>query len=388
MKILHVIAGLAPRYGGPSKSCREMAVAVAQRGHEVSIFTTNQDGPDVLDVPLDRPVEEDGVEIRYFPIQSPRFWGTSWALAAELKRAIPEVDLVHIHSLYMFHDWVAGHYCQAAGIPYIIRPHGTLDPYLHRRHRWRKMIMETMFQHRSLRRAAAIHYTSEEEMHLAERYVCGAPGVVVPHGLNLEDYDKLPPPGAFRVRYPEIGDKTLVLFFGRLNFKKGLDILAKAFGELARARDDIHLVIAGPDDGMKDKTVRWLREEGVLEKTTFTGMVLGDEKLALLGDADIFVLPSYSENFGISVVEAMACGLPVVISDKVNIWREVEAWGTGKVTTCDAEATARAMLELLADRNTARRMGSRGKALVKEQFAWPRIALMLENVYTSLVQST
>ena len=100
------------------------------------------------------------------------------------------------------------------------------------------MVMETMFQNRVLRRAAAIHFTSEEEKRLAEPYVCGAPGVVIPNGLDLEDYESPPPPGAFRARYPEIGDKKIVLFFGRINFKKGLDVLAKAYGMLARMRDE------------------------------------------------------------------------------------------------------------------------------------------------------
>ena len=384
MKILHVIANLAPRYGGPSKACREMSAAVSWRGHAVSIYTTNQDGPHLLDVPTDKPVEVDGVTIRYFPVQIPRFWGTSWPLAEAFKRAIPEHDVVHIHSLYMFHDWVAGRYCHAAGVPYIIRPHGTLDPYLHRRHRWRKMIMETMFQNRILRRAAALHYTSEEEMRLAEPYACGAPGVVVPLGLDLEDYDNPPIPGAFRARHPEIGDKTIVLFFGRLNFKKGLDVLAKAFGGLARMRDDIHLVIAGPDDGMKDKTERWLADEGVADRATFTGMVHGAEKRALLGDADIFVLPSYSENFGIAVVEAMACGIPVVISDRVNIWREVEAAGAGRVTPPEAEACAAAITALLDDQRLRHDMGEAGRRLVKTAYGSDLVGERLEAFYTAV----
>ncbi|KKL85821.1 hypothetical protein LCGC14_1950930, partial [marine sediment metagenome] len=145
MRILHVISYFAPRYGGPPKACREMAGAVARCGHEVSIYTTNRDGPDVLDVPTDHPVEEDGVMLHYFPIHAPRFWFTSWALAAGLKRAIPEADLVHIHSLYLFHNWMAALLCWRYGVPYIVCPHGTLDPYLYRRHRWRKMIVETMF---------------------------------------------------------------------------------------------------------------------------------------------------------------------------------------------------------------------------------------------------
>ena len=144
MKILHVIANLAPRYGGPSKACWEMARAVAQLGHEVSIYTTNQDGPGELEVPLGQPVWQEGVEIRYFPIQAPRFWGTSLPLAFGLRHKIPASDLVHIHSLYLFHNLVAGHYCRQNAIPYLVRPHGTLDPFIYRRHRGRKRLMELL----------------------------------------------------------------------------------------------------------------------------------------------------------------------------------------------------------------------------------------------------
>ncbi len=384
MKILHVIANLAPRYGGPSRACREMTAAVARRGHEVSIHTTNQDGPGELDVPTDRAVVEDGVVLHYFPIQTPRFWGVSGPLAAGLKRAIPEADVVHIHSLYLFHDWVAGHYCRAAGVPYVVRPHGTLDPYIHGRHRWRKTIMETLFQNRMLSHAAAIHYTSEDEMRLAAPYARGAPGAVVPLGIDPQDSETPPTPGGFRSRHPEIGDKTIVLFFGRLNFKKGLDILAQAFGALARDRDDIHLVIAGPDDGMGEMTTGWLREQGALGKTTFTGMVLGDDKRALLGDADIFVLPSFSENFGIAVVEAMASGLAVVISDRVNIWREIEAAGAGRVAPPEAGPFARELSALLDDAALRRAMGASGRRLARDAFSSERMGDRLEALYETI----
>ena len=387
MKILHVIANLAPRYGGPSKACFEMARAVARLGHTVSIYTTNQDGPTELDVPTDQPVVRDGVEIRYFPIQHPRFLGFSVPLALALREAIREYDIVHIHSLYLFHNLVAAHYCRKHGIPYIIRPHGTLDPFLYRRHRLRKRIVELLFENKNIKQAAAIHFTTEDEKKLAEPYIFQRPGIVVPLGLELDDYENLPAPGVFRARYPETQGKKLILFFGRLNFKKGLDILARAFGELARARDDVHLVIAGPDnDGFGEQVRAWLNEERVLERTTFTGMLQGEDKLAVLHDADMFVLPSYSENFGISVIEAMACGLPVIISDKVNLWREVEAGGAGKVVPCRVDRLRKAMLELLENPKATEQMGECGKVLVKEHFQWDTIGKVLEDVYGSIVE--
>ena len=171
----------------------------------------------------------------------------------------------------------------------------------------------------------------------------------------------MPEPGSFRRRHPEIGDKHIILFFGRVNFKKGLDILAKAFGAVARQRQDVHLVIAGPDnEGWGARVRTWLGEEGVLGRTTFTGMLLGPDKLAVLRDASMFVLPSYTENFGLAVIEAMAAGLPIIISDKVNIWREVESAGAGKVVPCEAGKFTKAILDLLDKPEMARQMGQKG----------------------------
>jgi len=386
MKILHVIANLAPRYGGPSKACWEMARAVAQLGHQVSIYTTNQDGPEVLPVPTDGPVWREGVEVRYFPIHSPRFWGASWALARALRQEIKGVDLVHLHNLYLFHDLVSGRYCRIFGVPYLIQPHGSLDPFIYRRHRGRKRFMEWGFQNRAIRKAAAILFTTAEERELAAPFTFGTPGVVVPLGMDLDEFAGLPEPGEFRRRHPEIGAKHIILFFGRINFKKGLDILAKAFGAVARRRQDVHLVIAGPDnEGWGARVRAWLAAEGVGACTTFTGMVLGLEKLAVLRDASLFVLPSYSENFGLAVIEAMAAGLPVIISDRVNIWREVETGRAGRVIACDPTALADQILDLLAHPEAAAGLARNGRSLVEERFQWPRIAGRLAEAYGRII---
>lgn len=386
MKILHVIANLAPRYGGPSQACWEMARAVARLGHEVSIYTTNQDGPGELAVPVDRPVWREGVEVRYFPIQTPRFWGTSLPLARALRRKVPASDLVHIHSLYLFHNLVAGHWCRRFAVPYLVRPHGTLDPFIYRRHRRRKRLMEHLFERRNIRQAAALHFTTAAEAKLAEPFTFQTPGLVVPLGINFEEFAVLPEPGKFRCRHPEIGDQHIVLFFGRVNFKKGLDLLAKAFGAVARRRQDVHLVIAGPDnEGWGGRVRTWLNEEGVGARTTFTGMLLGPEKLEVLRDASMFVLPSYSENFGLAVIEAMAAGLPVIISDQVNIWQEVQASGAGRVIPVDSAALAARILDLLDKPEAARRMGQQGRSLAQERFQWARIARSLAEAYERII---
>jgi glycosyltransferase involved in cell wall biosynthesis len=386
MKILHVIANLAPRYGGPYKACWEMARAVARLGHEVSIYTTNQDGPGILEAPTDRPVWRDGVEIRYFPVQPPRYWATSLPLARALGGKIKAVDLVHVHNLYLFHDLVAGYHCRRHGVPYLIQPHGSLDPFIHRRHRGRKKLLEWGFQNRTIRQASAILFTAADELELAQPFTFQTPGLVVPLGIDLTEFAAMPEPGCFRAMHPEIGGRAIILFLGRVNFKKGLDILARAFGTVARRREDVHLVVAGPDhEGWGDKIRSLLQEEGVLGRTTFTGMLLGTEKMAAWRDAAMFALPSYSENFGLAVGEAMAAGLPVIISDKVNIWREVEAAGAGKVIPCEAGKLSDAILDILADPERAQEMGKKGQALVRNEFQWDKIAVKLQATYAGLI---
>jgi glycosyltransferase involved in cell wall biosynthesis len=386
MKILHVLANIAPRYGGPPKACRDMARAVAALGHEVSIYTTNQDGPGELAVPLDQPVSEAGVEIRYYPIQPPRFWGTSLPLARALQERISQVDLVHLHSLYLFHDLATGHYCRRYGVPYVMQPHGALDPYIYQRHRLRKTVMEVLFENRNFRNAAAIQFTTAEEAELARPYTCGAPGLVAPLGVHLAEYAVLPEAGAFRAAWPEVGDRRIILFLGRINFKKGLDLLVRAFAALARERPDVHLVVAGPDDDGWGEQVRgWARQEQVLDRVTFTGMLLGAEKLAVLKDAEIFALPSYSENFGIAVVEAMACGLPVVISDKVNIWREIAAARAGVVVECAAAPLAAALRNLLDNAAARQDLADRGRQAARSSFSWDQIAIRLVEGYNKVL---
>jgi glycosyltransferase involved in cell wall biosynthesis len=390
MRILHVIPTMSARYGGPAKACGEMSMTMADRGHHVEIFTTNYDGFGGYVEPSTAPLSERRSEITVhtFPVDvPPDYFRISRPLATALNENISSFDLIHVHSLYLFTTLASGFFAHRYKVPLILRPHGTLDPYIYPRHRGRKRLVEWLYQDRMFKRVAAVHYTTEEERELASPYVFGRPGFVAPLGLNFEDYRPLPPRGTFRARFPETRDKAVFLFLGRINFKKGLDVLAKAFGEVARQRDDAHLVIAGPDnDALKSNVEDWLKAEGVLEKTTFTGMLVGELKLAALNDADLFVLPSFSENFGIAVIEAMACGLPVLISDKVNIWREIEKADAGRVEPVDPGRFARQMLAMLDDKDALRLQGERGIETVRDLFNWQRIGERLEGAYEMVVK--
>jgi glycosyltransferase involved in cell wall biosynthesis len=386
IRILHVIASIAARTGGPAKAVRDMARAVARRGHAVAIFTTDraaepQDGlvPGVA-------FDDGGVEIRVFAQGAPRGFATSWPLARALDAAVAQADVVHIHSLYLFHVWAAARACRRHGKPHLLRPHGTLDPLIRARHRLAKRLLGLAFQDRAIRDAAALHWTAAEEAELAAPACFGVRGVVVPNGLALGEYATLPPPGGLRARLPEIGDRRVVLFLSRLNFKKGLDLLIPAFARVAATQPDLHLVLAGPDDGMAAAARGWIAAHGLGDRASFAGMLAGQDKLAALRDAACFALPSHSENFGIAAVEAMACGVPTLISDKVNIWREVAAASAGVVAATQVEDVAAKLAQLLDDPAAAAAMGARARAFVAAQYDWSAIAVRLEAVYRALAE--
>lgn len=385
MRILHVIPSLAARDGGPPKAAIEMCRELLRRGEHTQIYTTNADGTGCLDVRLGRQTEVRGVTVTYFPIIGSHYYKYSSALAAALRTNIAKFDVVDINSLYQFPSTAAAHYCRKYGVPYLVRPHGSLDPYLYRRHSLRKRFYEVLIERRNVAAAAAVHFTSAEEMRLAKSSGLRFRGTVVPLGIELEARAVGADKEADLI-WPEITGKKIVLFLSRVNFKKGLDILARAFGAIYRTRQDAHLVIAGPDsDGYATRVRGWLAAEGALEAATFTGMVLGERKAALLRRADLLVLPSYTENFGIAVVEAMAAGLPVVISNRVNIWREIAAARAGLVVSPNALEVAQAMLTLLDNPSLAKEMGERGRCLAHEEFSWQVAGDELISIYRDVV---
>ena len=388
MRILHVIPSLAARDGGPAKVVVEMCREIARRGAEAEIYTTNLDGRAMLDVPPGKPVLVGGVRVTYFPIDLSNYYKISRPLAAALKATIPTYDAVHIHSLYQFPSTVAAYYCRRYGVPYVVIPHGALDPFLFRRHRARKWLYEVSFERRTLREAAAVQFTSEEESILAATHGLRLRPAVAPLGVDLDDSLRSIARGALGARWPETIDKRVLLYLGRINFKKGLDLLAQAFGRIARELTDVHLLIAGPDsDGYAAKVRLWLSEQGVLDRTTFTGMVEGEAKAAALAESAMFVLPSYTENFGIAVVEAMAAGLPVIISNRVNIWREIAAARAGLVVNTDAGEVADAMRALLASPERAAEMGRNGKDLARKQFSWESAGARLMELYADVIST-
>ena len=367
----------------------QLALAQQAAGHEVTIATTNADHP------RGRYCEAGWSELRGSDVRvlySAVQFGAlrlSIGLGAYLRRTVRSFDIVHVHGLYRFPASYAPYEARKQGVPYIIRPHGSLDPYLYdksSRSVWLKRHYERLFDLPNLHAAGAIHYTADEERERAAFLHLRAPSFVVSNGLDWEQYRTLPLRGALRQRWG-LGEAPVVLFLGRLHFKKGLDLLIPAFDAVRRSVPDARLVIIGPENDDYGLKVRgWVHECGLDSAVHFAGPLHGQEVLQAYMDADVFVLPSYAENFGMTVAEAMACALPVVISDQVNIHAEVSRAGAGLVTRCDVAEVTDALNKLLGDRQQRQTMGNAGRRLVQERYTWPAIVNALTCEYEAVIE--
>lgn len=375
MKILHVVAGLPPSGGGLSELVPRLATEVAKAGHELTLATVAYRAARLSDQ-AERAVASGVRILRYAPMP-PSGLFFSWEMFRGLRRNVAEADLVHVHSDWTFPVWWASHCALRTRKPLVMSPHGCLDPVRLAHSAWKKRAAG-LLDRRYLRRATAIHATSEAERQWIERYVGGHPRIeVIPNGVDLPATKPQPKPGN-RLRR--------VLFLGRLHPLKGLDLLLEAWGLAGRATqtaESWELMIAGPDEqGTQCLLEQQARQLG-LGNVMFSGPLYEADKIRALADADIFVLPSRSENFGIVVAEALASGLPVVTT-KATPWAEID--GTcGWWVEPNAEPLAGALsaaMRLTDDQRAA--MGARGRAIVEETYQWARIGRAMERLYKEL----
>jgi glycosyltransferase involved in cell wall biosynthesis len=371
VKLLHVVPTYLPawRHGGPILAVHGLCKALAARGHEVTVFTTNVHGEGTLDVPLGRPVAMDGVEVRYFPVRSPRrlYWAPG--LAAAAREEIARFDAVHLHSVFLWPTTASARAAERAGVPYVLSPRGMLVPELIRsRGRWRKLAWMALAERRTIERAAALHATSALEAADAARMGFPLPPVaVVPNGIDPEPWN-----GDLAAGSP------FLLFLGRLSWKKGLDRLIPALAAVPGTL----LVIAGNDEeGIQPGLERLAWDSGVADRVRFLGPVHGADKAALLHRMAALVLPSRSENFGNVILEAWAAGRPVAVTPEVGLAATVREVEAGIVAERDLGA---ALQDLLSDPARLDVMGRRGAEAVRERFSWAVVAREMEAVYARI----
>ena len=377
MKILFVIPALGSVYGGPSQCVLDLAQVLGDRGIELDIVTTTANGATQLNVPTHAWIKEKSYRIQYFPYWNLLDYKLSWSLTHWLFQHVADYDLVHTNAIFSYTNLPAHWACQLYQIPYIMTPHGMLEPWALSYNSWKKKLYFYLFEKLSLQRATAIQALASTEAINLQRLGIKSPVVIVPNGIHQNNFQNLP--------NPETRHKMLILFLGRIDPKKGLDLLAAAFKKVHAQFPQTHLIIAGPDNiGFSPTVKRYFAEVNCLEAVTFTGMLTGSLKFAALAAADLYVAPSYSEGFSMSVLEGMASGLPCVITTGCN-FPESKIEKAALVVDIDAKHIADALLLCLVNPEEAKQMGDRARQFIFENYTWNNIAYKMEQIYSKIL---
>lgn len=390
LRVLHVTPIYEPAYvyGGPARSLPMLCRSLVRAGAEVTVLTTNANGATDLDVPLGQPVDLGGVETLYYPRRSPRGLCYSPDLARACEARTAWFDLVHTTGMWTYPPVRAASISRRRGKPYVVSPRGMLMKWEMRHKAWKKRLYFYAVEYGRLKRSAGIHCTTQAEKDALRGLGLEGRGFVVANGLDTAEFEQLPARGRLRERLGIPQDAQVLLFLGRLHAKKGIEDTLAAFKRLSDRYPNLHLILSGPDEGGYTATVgRWAAQADLAGRVHLTGKLQDTQRLAAFRDADVFVLLSHSENFGMGVAEAMACGLPVVVSEEVGISPWVVRWNAGLSVRRDSEAAAQAIANLLDHPEEAHAMGERGQCLVASEFSADAMGRQMLAKYDEILNS-
>jgi len=380
IRVLHVVPAVAPRYGGPSIAVLGMCRALAAEGVETLVATTDADGQGRLDVPLGEVVRTEGTSTIYFRRRGSDAYKWAQGMSMWLSGHVTDYDLVHVHAVFSYASMAAGRAALATNVPFVVRPLGTLDPWSVAHHRWRKRALLGLGLQRTLAAAAAMHYTSAGERQLAEGAHGWLPrGVVVPLGID----DSLFAPA----EHPDAAH-PYVLTMSRLDRKKGVDLLIRAFHDVS-GRPGVErwrLVVAGDGDPAYVRDLKALAAGGAASgRIAFTGWLDGSRRDACLRRASLFALPSAQENFGIALVEALACGVPAVVTPGVNLASEVDRAGAGWTVERSLADIAAGLYRAMTE-NPERLRRSAAARTFAQRFRWKAVGGALLDFYATVAR--
>jgi glycosyltransferase involved in cell wall biosynthesis len=386
MKILVVTPYLGAIYGGTSRAIAELAQEISNCSSTiVDIIATDANGLKKLDVSLFRWLPEEHHRIQYFSCWNRNDFIISSSMVSWLFNHIVDYDLVHTNTIFsplvLLMHWI----CQFRKVPYIVTPHGMLEPWALSYKAWKKRFYYTLLEKPALQQASAIHVLANSEANNVKSLGFNHP-VVVPNGIHRQEFETLPDPEVFYQQFPDTRNKTLILFLGRIDPKKGLDLLAPAFAKAHDQFPQTHLVVAGPNSiGFFTTARSYFAQAGCLNAVTFTGMLTGSLKHAALAAASLYVAPSYSEGFSMSVLEGMASGLPCIITTGCN-FPEAAAAQVAHVVNIDASAIANALIQCLSNPQQAKAMGARAREFIFQNYTWEQASKKMLQVYQAIIE--
>jgi len=374
--------------GGSTTAVLELVRSLLHQGVDTEIVTTNDDGPGVLDVPLFQRLEFEGLPVTFFPRWSPPLrslseFGISVAHTRWLAQHLREYDLLEIHATFSYVCTAAGHLARRQGRPYLICPHGQFSPWVIQQKTRKKLLYNRLFEQENFRQVAAVHCTTAAEAQNVKAFGITAPTFSIPLGVTVAD----PLPAAadrLRQVYHIPPDRPVILFLSRFHPKKRPDFLLSVLAQLPDM--NFHLILAGDGDpDYRGVIEQQIEQSGLRDRVTLPGFLTGEAKALALYGSDLFVLPSYYENFGIAVAEAMAANLPVVISDQVHIHNDIQQAQAGWVCACDVGSLMMGLLEALQNPDQRRQRGENARRCAEVNYSWDAIAQKTITAYRTIL---
>ena len=408
MKVLHVIPSISARSGGPGQAIVPMCAALIAQGVRVMLATTD-DGVSSSEFRVSSSLSEvgkqdltrnskletrnyyKGIPTVFFPVQLGASFKYSRPFALWLEQHVSDYDLVHIHAVFNHSCIAAARACRRKLVPYIVRPLGTLDPWSLKQKSLRKKVFWHGGIKTMLTQAAVMHYTTAGEQQAVESSLGLNHGVVVPLGVDITAESVAPQTHAkLAEQFTALQEHPFVLVLSRLHPKKALEVLLAAFLSLIKRQEfrGWRLVLAGEGPADYVATLkRMVSDQNAQQSVVFPGWLDGEQKEMALKEASLLALASHHENFGLCVMESLACGIPVLISPQVNLAPEIEAAGAGWIAAVEKNSLEAALKEALSSDEERGRRGEAGRMLANS-FAWPVVAAKLADLYTSILKST
>lgn len=381
MRCLQVIAGLDSSDGGPANTLPSLWEHLHELGVSIKACSTHES-----DAQIFKPGRS--IEFKSFSRQSPRFIRYSPELKSFLEKEIASTDVCHNHGCWLYPNWIAGDLARRSRKPLIISPLGHLDSWSLSRHSWRKKVVRFLFEEKNWRSASA--FIAKSKMEEAELRKLGikVPITVIPNGIDPANYTpERQSADCFFENHPALKSKRILLFLSRIHPKKGLKELLEQWTRLGRQKADWHLVIAGDIDNPYAREIRSHLDGDIVNSVSFIPEVHGQAKYSLLEAADLFVLPSFSENFGQVVLEALATGVPVITTHACP-WEQLENKGCGWWISNNTDALGKCLSDALTMSGTnLKNMGETGRVWVLNEFSWSNIALRVKNLYSEVLGS-
>lgn len=401
MRILQVYNSFKPLWdsGGVARSVYEISKGLVENGHEVCVYTTNRSRTYELsdygyDVKLNKPVNVDGIKVYYFqdlrnffpksfpPLPLPYY------LPIVARKELKSFDIVHIHGQRTFLEISTSYYARKYGIPYVLQGRGSVLPSFQKDHENLRKFYDLMFGGKILKNASkVIALTDTEKEHYKQMGLIDSKIEVIPNGIPFSDYEILPLKGVFREKY-NLKDDKIVLFLGRLVKLKGVDLLIDAFNDLSKNLEKIKLVIVGPDVGVLEELKEQVKDLKIEDKIIFTGPLFEKDKIHAYIDADVYVLPSSYEIFGNTVLEALACGIPVVVTDRSGVGSLIKELDInhelGYVVEYDKDQLKNSILSVL-NTKTSKSIAKRRREIIKAEFDQENITKKIELLYKKVI---